>query len=255
MKSLVVIVIGVMFIALGTGGVVQAVPITFSGEDLSLDENIPLTIHPKADAARGAFLSLLSGAGTEDFESFTDGAGKGGSLPIAFSGAGTATLTDNSFFGGIKVLPPGTTNVGRFPTSGNKYWESGALEDFTITFTDPIAAFGFFGTDIGDPSGSKQLTLTLTDVNGNPTVLNVPHSFPPDNLGGGVLYFAFLDSSNTYTQVKFSNDGGFLDSFGFDDFTIASAQVVPEPNTFLLLGSGLLLFGGFAIWRQKRSRV
>ena len=128
---------------------VSAVPATFFGEDLGLGEYTPLSSWPNAAAARAAFLStLVSGVGTENFESY--GAGVGAPLPVWFPGAGVvATLQGN---GVIVEVPSGQTNgFGRYPTSGTKFWESSDV--FNITFSAPIAAFGFYGVDIGDFRG------------------------------------------------------------------------------------------------------
>jgi len=72
-------------------------------------------------------------------------------------GAGTATFTGT---GQIANVPSGDNGFGRYPISGNQYFDTGSV--FTITFSTAIAAFGFFGVDIGDFGG--QVTLTLTHL-------------------------------------------------------------------------------------------
>ena len=49
--------------------------------------------------------------------------------------------------------------------SGGKYWEANA-NDFSVSFSNPVAAFGFFGIDIGDFGGS----LSLAFMSGASTV-------------------------------------------------------------------------------------
>ncbi len=56
-------------------GIVQAVPVTFFGEDTGLGEGTRLLSTPNSDAARASFFTNLTGVGTEDFEGFADGTG------------------------------------------------------------------------------------------------------------------------------------------------------------------------------------
>jgi hypothetical protein len=114
-----------------------------------------LSIRPNADGTQAAFLANLVGVGTETFEGFADGSDA--PLAVTFPGAGTATLLGSGF---IDNVPSGTNGVGRFPISGNQYWDSSF--SFSINFSAPVAAFGFYGVDIGDFSG--HLTLTLANL-------------------------------------------------------------------------------------------
>lgn len=127
----------------------------FFGEDLGQGESVRLPSHPNSDVAHNDFLSNLVGVGTENFESFASGTGA--PLPLTFPGAGTATLNGDGF---IARVTTGTNGVGRYPISGNQYWDSSNV--FSIDFSAPIAAFGFYGVDIGDFGG--QVTLTLRSL-------------------------------------------------------------------------------------------
>lgn len=216
----------------------QAAPVTFFGEDLS--NGNPVASHPNSDAARANFFSNLTGVSTETFE----GIATGTSVPFAvsFGAAGTATLT-----GGGSVQS-GASSSNQFPISGTKYFNT--TSTFLLTFSSPISAFGFYGTDIGDVSAN--LTLTLTGSNGT-TVLNVPNVVNSTTADGSALYFGFYDTANTYTSISFAGAGS--DVFGFDDFSIGSrAQVtpnpVPEPATLAVLASGLV---GLGLLRRRRK--
>jgi hypothetical protein len=190
----------------------QAGTTTFFGEDLGLGEGTRLTTHANADAARASFLAGLTGVGTEDFESFA--AGTMAPLAVVFPGAGTATLLGN---GEIFEVPAGQTNgFGRYPISGIRYWE--ASDEFRITFDQPIAAFGFYATDVGDFQG--QLTLTL--VSGQTVELVVPNSI--GSSGGSVIFYGFYDAAEQYTAITFGNTAPGVDYFGFDDMTIGSLE-------------------------------
>jgi len=198
---------------------------TFFGEDLGQGEYTRLSTWPNALAAETAFLSNLVGVGTEDFESFT--------APTAdFGAAGIATIGGT---GSVSYIPSGTNGVGRFPISGDNYWETGGT--FYIDFSTAISAFGFYGIDIGDFNGQVELTYE----NGTSNTVNIGNS--TNIAGGSVLYFGFYDTENLFTKITFGNTAGGVDYFGFDDFTIGTREQVvptPEPATMLLLGFGLL---------------
>jgi hypothetical protein len=195
--------LAVFFVLLGLTTSAVAQPTTFFGEDSGLGEGTRLPSHPNADAARADFLAQLTNPGTEDFESFTDGA----VAPLAadFGAAGTATLLGPGF---IANIPSGTNGVGRYPISGDKYWDTNS--NFYVEFSDPQVAFGFYGVDIGDFSG--QLTITYED--GTSSTLTVPHTV--NGPGGTVIYYGFIDTDKPFIKVSFGTTTGD-DYFGFDD--------------------------------------
>jgi hypothetical protein len=197
----------------------HSAPLTYFGEDLGQGESVRLPSHPNSDAARALFLSGLVGVGTENLESYATNTPA--PLNITFPGAGTATLNGNGL---ISTVVSGTNGVGRYPVSGNNFWE--ASDVFSISFTSPVAAFGFYGIDIGDFAG--QVTLTLTS--GSEVVVPIPHTV--SGLGGSVIYFGVIDTVSPFIKVTFGNTAPGTDFFGFDDFTIGSrAQVVAAQTT------------------------
>lgn len=238
----------------------RAFHITFDGEDLNNSESVPLGAFPTASAAQAAFLGGLTGdVGTETFEGFADGTSQ--PLALNFGAAGTATLSGGG--GAVNSVTPGTTNgKGRYATSGSNYFEvaAGGSPAFTVTFSQPVAAFGFFGVDIGDFGGD--LTLRLTDVGGSTTNINVPHTIGEDaDTGGSVLYFGVIAAGPGHSDddlllsVEFLTVSGDGDIFAFDDFTVAAPEQiieVPEPSTIALFGLGLIGLG-VGLRRRRRS--
>jgi hypothetical protein len=220
---------------------------TYFGEDQSADSGAGALTN--SIAAEQLFLSNLSGAGTETFESFADG---DPASNIIFPGVGTATIssTTGSVVEGL-ILDQNNTPVGRFPVLGSsKYYE---VDDgtFTIDFAAPVAAFGFYGTDIGDFDG--QLTLQLNDTAN--TLLTVPNTL--NGLNGSALYYGFIAApGQTFTSLTFGNTNTGVDFFGFDNLTVGTlAQVttstsVPEPFTII----GTLVGGSAAIRMRKKLK-
>ena len=193
-----------------------------------------------------SFLAALTGgAGTEDFESFATGSTA--PLLLSFPGAGNAIL------GGNGQLQGAPNNVGRFAVSGSNYWD--ANTSFTINFLAPVAAFGFYGVDIGDFNG--QLTLTVDGVVSD-SVIVVPNSFGLGVNGGGILYFGYVNTDNPFTSITFGNTtaaaGTLGDAFAFDDMTIGSVeQVVRTPevaSTLMLMGMAV---GSLSLARRFKA--
>lgn len=203
----------------------------FFGEDLGLGEATRLPSWPNAEAAQTAFLSNISLAGVEDFESFTAGAGHPHNVTF-----GSITGTINA--GTIENIPTGTNGFGRYPTSGDQYLET--QSSMTLSLSGRCAAFGFYGIDIGDFAGRVYIAFTLADGGGS-AYIYPPHT---NGAGGSVLYFGvYGDSADLeFTAVVFGNTGAGTDAFGFDDFTIGTlAQLGAQEYSFTWLGNP---FGG-----------
>lgn len=215
-----------------------AVPVLYFGEDLTPDFTIPAG--GAAETARNDFFNNLSGVGTETFESFTAGAtepfnltfpGSTSAITATLSGGGSTICNTNT-----NCLPPA---AGEFPTSGDQWLATNT--GFNITFSDAISAFGFYGTDIGDFGGQLELTLS----NGTTEILTINNG----SSNGSLMFVGFIDLTDTYTSIAFSNSSFGSDFFGFDDMIIGDeGQItgghteVSEPGTISLFVIGLLGF-------------
>ncbi|MBY6158220.1 VPLPA-CTERM sorting domain-containing protein [Pseudooceanicola nitratireducens] len=218
-----------------------AAPFTYFAEDLTPGNTVTATV----EAKRNQFLGALSGGvGTEDFESFSDGTNNPALSFTGSSGAITATLSGSGEVEGN--LP----SAGRFATSGSKIYETGGGGDFSISFSTAISAFGFYGTDIGDIG--NQLTLRLTKSGGGIVDLAVGNG----DSNGSLLFFGFIDTTDSYSMIQFLNNPGSGDVFGFDDMTIGDVGQIVNPPAVPLPAGGLLLIsalGGIAVARRRKS--
>ena len=243
---------------LGLSGTASAY-MAYFGEDLNHSASVALTATPNSSAQEAAFKALLSGVGTENFEGQTVGAST--PLALSFPGTGSTTVTATLSGGGgtVAAVTSGSTNgAGRYsvPSSGStRYWEVNAgttSGNFEITFSEAIAAFGFYGVDIGDFGGRVSLEFFngATSVGTQAVAHTVGSGGSTD---GSVLFFGAIASgaAEEFTSVKFSTTYGSGDIFAFDNFTIGTrAQVIdpdpsptPIPGTLLLAGLGLAGLG------------
>ena len=228
-------------VSLSLGQTSDAALTEFFGQDDFPGNTVPAG--GNAETARNAFLSNLSGVGTEDFEGITTGT----TSPIALTFPGTSGSITATLSGGGAIIRSGPNGFGRFATSGTKYVDTNSGGDFVIDFSSAISAFGFYGTDIGEFGGDLILTLT----NGTTQTLTLDTSGSTE---ANLLFYGFIDTTNAYTRIAFNNTSG-SDAFGFDDLTIGdrSQVVIPEPSSLALYGIGLLAAGGATRLRKRRS--
>jgi hypothetical protein len=231
-----------------TAATAHAAPIIYFGEDRGAGEGTVIAT-PNSDAAQASFLSGLLNPGIETFEGIADNTAA--PFNVNFANGVTATLAGGGI---VNSLADNTTNgAGRYGVTGDpdgdeRYLDlGGGANAFTLTFSQPVSAFGFYGIDIGDFNGQ----VTLTTAGGLNQVFNVGNS--TGILGGSVLFWGVIDPNATFTSVSFGNTGSGTDVFGFDDFTVGTPQQVrvPEPASFLLLGAGLAMAG----LRRRFSRA
>lgn len=221
---------------------------TYFGQDLRWVLNGSPLAGTNSLGARNAFLANLVGVGTENFEGYS--VGTTSPLLLSFGLAGNATLNDNG------VISDNDGGSGRIATSGVNYWDlstGGGGAQFSIKFSNVIAAFGVYGVDVGD--FGDQLTLNFYNNN------VAAGSWSPDHgLGGGaggsndgnLNFFGYINTTSLFDEIRFtsfSTTNQSPDYWGFDDMTIGSLEQVtttpvPEPSNVLLLTvalTGLIL--------------
>jgi hypothetical protein len=241
----------------------------FFGEDIDANTSISDNSLRDSNTAKDSFLSKLipTNPTTESFDSITPGFYTTIGLPnITGASISTTSPTGGVSDNNPNINPDTNLNKGRFAISGSQYYEvgsttvGGAKTTTTVTFANPIAAFGFYATDIENADG---IALQLNDSNN--TTLIRPRSAQV-NTSGSALFYGFIaqNPGETFNSVTFSlvstETGKVNDRFSLDNLTVAtSAEVrnfgaaatsVPEPFTMM----GTLLGGGVVLRLRKKLK-
>lgn len=221
--------------------------------------------------AKSDWLVEVTNVGSVNFSEPSTGAATAGGVAVNFrspssSIVGTGTLTgftpgddaagtvDQPHFA---IVSHATALLGgRYDTTGEttlprQLLQSSQLSSLsdattlpvTLTFDGPgVAAFGFYGVDMGELGGA--LSLTITDVLGNTT----EETLTTGTVGSSLLFWGLVDNTGTlYRSVRFNNTLP-QDAFGLDDLVIGTVDVVqppgvPEPGTLALFGLALCSAG------------
>ena len=239
-------------VLLSTSFSANAAVTTYFGEDLGLGEGTALSSTPNANTAQASFLSALINPGVENFEGFADSTSN---PAVTFVGAG---VTASLFGGSVQSTANGTTNgFGRYGVSGDpdangrdSYFET--TSELSLTFSKPVAAFGFYGIDIGDFNGQ----VTVTTSGGLTQFYNVGNTL--SGKGGSVLFWGLVSNTDTFTGISSGNTASGTDVFAFDNFTVGSIEqvksTVPEPEIYATFLAGLGLMG-FMARRRKAGQA
>ncbi len=238
--------------------------VTFSGYDTNPINNIRLLNPVNSTTAFNDFSVNLDSATvtTESFETtatptgtFIDGlttqisgitanfSYKKDNGNSANAGASTQVQQTNTVLG---VLPNGA-----YPTENLRLISINSSNNLSINFSSSIAAFGYFGTDLGDNGN----ILTMQFFNANNTLVSSQVIGNTGSANSSEFFFGFIvDSpSDEFNRVVFSNSIGG-DAIGIDQIKIATpTQVktkIPEPASIW----GTLLCGGCLVAIKRRSK-
>ena len=160
-----------------------------------------------------------------------------------------------STFRNIIDPPPFLFAEGQTTTYASSFVNFGETA-IDITFTNPVYAFGadFFGVTGPLPGVAEGLLMDLFTPGGALfATLAVPMTAPAGS------FFGFVNTSQAELigRIRFRGatliPGGTGEGFGIDNTVsvLPGGQVIPEPTTMILLGSGL---AGLAARARKRRK-
>ncbi len=145
----------------------------------------------------------------------------------------------------------GFTNAGTYPTDGVRGISINSANNLSISFSNALAAFGYFGTDLGDAGN----TLTMNFYNGATLLSSTPVTTGTGSANSSEFFFGFIADTpaQEFNRVDFISSlstGG--DAIGIDQIKIATPaqKKVPEPSAIL----GTLLFGGCVVALKRRHQ-
>ncbi len=197
---------------------------------------------------RADFMSYLSGIANEPFDGFSVGAAS--SLTVTRNGT-TCTIEQYK-----SVLNEDVTDVidavadlqivnvasaGRFNTSTTSdRWLEASLQTgsdesapsgiwyrrnrLQFTFSSNIAAFGFYGTDVGDFAAGQSILALLTDSDD----VETSHTLIDNTVrnDGSLIFWGFVDDTKTYKKVVIlvnqAEGESDEDVIGIDDLVVAT---------------------------------
>ena len=181
--------------------------------------------------ARASFLAALNGTVTNyGFEDRTNG----DAPPFSFTNVGasgniTTSLTADAAASAVIVNSP---NAGNYATGGSNYLRTREVANaLNFSFSTPIAAMGFYLTDMVEATGTVELVLTPFGGGGTTTLTIISAT----QSNGSLVFFGFTDPSATYTSVKLTVSSGSTNTMAIDDIVVAqAAQLISNGATLSL---------------------
>lgn len=239
---------------------------TFTGYDENTGTT-PLTslTSPNSQAAFNNFSAQLNGVGitTESFETTPVGTAinglvktiSGTNATFSYIDKGTGLPVSTTTTTSVQqAAGNGFTNAGTYPTDGVRGISINSANTLSINFSNPLAAFGYFGTDLGDGGN----VLTMNFFNGANQVNSTPIVTGANSANSSEYFFGFIanNSAQYFDKVVFSssiNGGG--DAIGIDQIKIGTpaqlAATIPEPAHLL----GTIVFGGSVVILKRKQKI
>jgi hypothetical protein len=227
---------------------------------------LPLASRTNSIAAYNSYKANLGGSGvtTESFETATADKTPIDGLVQSLSGV-TATYsytkkTDGSSVGATvqKADANGLTNAGTFPTDGIQGISINSANNFKIKFASPLAAFSFWGTDLGDSKNTLTVVLRKAGLNVQSKLID----YLDANAGqSSVFFFGGIaqNAAEQFDEVELlSSISSTGDAIGIDQLTVGTAaQLTPQSSNAVptpALLPGLIALAAGALRRSKAAQ-
>lgn len=203
---------------------------------------------PNHNAAKAAFLVAAGSVGSNDLEMEANGPLNGA---LSFGAGLSAQAVSSTGASTVNSEITTTSIYSCFAYSGAKYYlalVSPGVTFLTLTFSQPLRAFGFSASDEADWGRSSNPGHQM--LLGNGEVYSLTPDVPYDRVDGNAAFYGVV-SNTPFTTVSFryptngAGSGANADAIGLDDLMAAP---VPEPASFAALGLGL------ATVLRRRSR-
>jgi hypothetical protein len=230
---------------------------------------LPLASRTNSIAAYNAYKANLGGNGVttesyETYETVPKGATPIDKLVQQLSGV-TATYSytkksDGTSAGASETVAvqkadaAGLTNAGTFPTDGVQGISINSANNFKIKFASPLAAFSFWGTDLGDRSNTLTVILRKAGVDVQSKLID----YLDANAGNSSVFFfggIAQNAAEQFDEVELlSSISSTGDAIGIDQLTVGTAaQLTPQSSN--AVPTPALLPGLIALAAGARRRL
>ncbi len=227
---------------------------------------LPLANRVNSTVAFNQYLSNLTGVITESFETTAKGTSINDLAPM-LSGVASDFIYTTDSAGTISAgttdavsvqkanATTGMTNAGTFPTNGTQGISINSDNFFKIKFGSPLAAFSFWGTDLGDNSNTLTVILRKAGVE----VGRQPIDYLSANAGNSSVFFFGAIAQNSrelFDEVQLLSSKA-NDAIGIDQLTVGTAAQVTQSSNAVptpALLPGLLALAAGARRRSKAAQ-